>query len=67
VIAGFLPQHANVKPALEATIARARKERHDLIVDGVRVLPMELDLASACEAAVVVSVMLTVTTRQQLT
>ena len=66
VIAGFLAQHANIKSALEATIARALQECHDLIVDGVHVLPMELDLAKAREAAVVVSVMLTVTTRQQL-
>ncbi|MEN8109092.1 MAG: hypothetical protein ABFS22_13950 [Pseudomonadota bacterium] len=66
VIAGFLAQYSNVKLALEATIARALKERHDMIVDGVHVLPMELDLDKACEAAVVVSVMLAVTTRQQL-
>ena len=67
IIAGFLAQYSNVKPALEATIARALKERHDMIVDGVHVLPMELDLAKAREAAVVVSVMLAVTTRQRLT
>lgn len=66
IIAGFLAQYSNVKPALEATIARALKERHDMIVDGVHVLPMELDLAKAREAAVVVSVMLAVTTRQRL-
>jgi len=66
VIAGFLAQHANIRSALEATIARALKERHDMIVDGVHVLPMERDLAKAREAAVVVSVMLAVTTRQQL-
>lgn len=66
VIAGFLAQYSNVKSALEATIARALKERHDMIIDGVHVLPMELDLDKAGEAAVVVSVMLAVTTRQQL-
>ncbi|MGB5259759.1 MAG: hypothetical protein WBO34_04465, partial [Gammaproteobacteria bacterium] len=66
VIAGFLAQHANIKSALEATIARALKERQDLIVDGVHILPMELDLDRAREAAVVAPVMLTVTTRQQL-
>ena len=67
VIAGFLAQFSNVKSALEATIARALKERQDMIIDGVHVLPMELDLAKAREEAVVVSVMLAVTTRQQLT
>ena len=66
VIAGFLAQYANVSSALEATIARALKERHDIIIDGVHVLPMELDLAKARETAVVVPVMLAVTTRQQL-
>jgi 2-phosphoglycerate kinase len=66
VIAGFLAQYANVKSALEATIARALKERHDIIIDGVHILPMELDLDKARKAAVVVTVMLAVTTRQQL-
>lgn len=66
VIAGFLAQFTSVRPALEATIARALKERHYMIVDGVHVLPMELDLARARKVAVVVSVMLAVTTRQQL-
>ena len=37
-----------------------------MIIDGVHVLPMELDLDKAGEAAVVVSVILAVTTRQQL-
>lgn len=66
VIAGFMAQFANVKSAMEATIARALTERHDMIIDGVHVLPMELDLDKVREAAVVVPVMLAVTTRQQL-
>jgi 2-phosphoglycerate kinase len=66
VIAGFLAQYANVRSALEATIARALKERHEIIIDGVHVLPMELDLATTRETAVVVPIMLAVTTRQQL-
>ena len=66
IIAGFLAQFANVRSAQEAAIARALKERHDLIIDGVHVLPMELDLAEARETSVVVCVMLAVTTRQQL-
>jgi len=66
VIAGFMAQHANIRSALEATIARALKERHDMIVEGVHVLPMDRDLAKAHESAVVVSVMLAVTTREQL-
>ena len=66
VTAGFMAQYANVKSAIEATIARALTERHDMIIDGVHILPMELDLDEAREAAVVVPVMLAVTTRQQL-
>jgi 2-phosphoglycerate kinase len=66
VIAGFLAQHANIKSALEATIARALTERLDMIIDGVHVLPTELDLVKAHEEAVVVPAMLAVTTRQRL-
>ena len=66
VISGFLSQFGAIKAALEATIARAVKERHHLIVDGVHVLPTELDLADASEQAVVVPIMLAVTTRQRL-
>jgi 2-phosphoglycerate kinase len=66
VIAGFLSQFGTVKVALEATISRAVEERHDLIVDGVHVLPTELDLGRAATKAVVVPIMLAVTTKQQL-
>lgn len=66
VIAGFLSQVGNVKAALEATIARAVKERHHLIIDGVHVLPTELNLSEATKKAVVVSFTLAVTTRQRL-
>jgi len=65
-IAGFLAQFDNVKSALEATIARALKERHDIIIDGVHIVPSKLDLLKASRNAVVVPVMLAVTTRQQL-
>ncbi len=66
VIAGFLSQVGNVRAALEATIARGVKERHHLIVDGIHVLPSELDLREAGEKAVVVPIMLAVTTRERL-
>ena len=48
VIRGFLSQYQVVKHGLEATIYRAVKENHDLIIDGVHVLPskLELDIAS---------------------
>jgi len=66
VISGFLAQQSNVRAALEATIARALQERRDTIVEGVHVLPMELGLDEARATAVVASVTLAVTTRQQL-
>jgi 2-phosphoglycerate kinase len=65
-IAGFLAQFDNVKSALEATIARAVKERHDIIIDGVHILPEKLDLSKARQNAVVVPAMLAVTTKEQL-
>jgi len=52
--------------ALEATIARAVKERTDLIVDGVHVLPTYLDLTESMKKAVVVPLVLAVTTRKRL-
>ena len=66
VIAGFLSQFGTVKVALEATIARAVKERVDLIVDGVHVLPGKLDLSEAQKKAVVVPIVLAVTNAERL-
>lgn len=66
VVSGFLAQFGTVRVALEATIARAVKERHDLIVDGVHVLPTYLNLEQVSEKAVLVPLMLAVTTRDKL-
>lgn len=66
VIAGFLAQFGTVRVALEATIARAVKERTDLIVDGVHVLPTHLELTEIREKAVVVPLILAVSTRARL-
>jgi 2-phosphoglycerate kinase len=66
-ILGFLAQFETVKRGLEATVARAVKERHDLIVDGVHVLPTELDLREASQESVMVSVMLVIETKEMLT
>lgn len=62
VVSGFLAQFGTVKLALEATIQRAVKERNDLIVDGVHVLPTRLDLDAVRDKAVVVPLVLAVTT-----
>ncbi len=66
VIAGFLAQFGTVRVALEATIARAVKERTDLIVDGVHVMPTYLDLAEVRTKSVLVPLVLAVTTRKRL-
>jgi 2-phosphoglycerate kinase len=66
VVSGFLAQFGTVRVALEATIQRAVKEQHDLIVDGVHVLPSRIDLAEIRTKAVVVPVVLAVTTRAKL-
>ncbi len=66
VIAGFLAQASTVQVAVEATIDRALKEQQDIIVDGVHVLPSQLDLEETRKKAVVVPVILAVTTMERL-
>ena len=54
VIAGFQSQFAAMKLALEATINRAIRERHHLIVEGVHVVPTELNLEIRSGGAILV-------------
>jgi len=58
VIAGFLSQFAAMKLALEATINRAIRERHRLIVEGVHIVPTELNLDVRNGRAIVVPIKL---------
>jgi len=58
VVTGFLSQFSAMKLALEATIDRAIEERHHLILEGVHVVPTELDLKVKADEAVVVPIML---------
>jgi 2-phosphoglycerate kinase len=58
VITGFLSQFAAMKLALEATIGRAIEERHHLILEGVHVVPAELNLDVKKDEAVVIPIML---------
>jgi 2-phosphoglycerate kinase len=60
VIAGFLSQFTAMKLALEATINRAIRERHHLIVEGVHVVPTELNLDLRNHNAIVVPMKLAV-------
>ena len=66
VIAGFNSQFNIIRVGLEATLARAVKEGHDLIVDGIHVLPTNLELEAVKRNAVVVPVVLVVATREIL-
>ena len=58
VITGFLSQLAAMKLALGATIGRAIEERQHLILEGVHVVPTELNLEVKKGEAVVIPFML---------
>lgn len=66
VVRGFMTQLEIVKPGLQATIRRAVKENHDLIVDGVHVLPSALDLDITHDQAIVIPLMLVVANKKTL-
>ncbi|MDX2505286.1 MAG: AAA family ATPase [Gammaproteobacteria bacterium] len=66
VIRGFLSQYKVVKHGLEATIYRAVKENHDLIIDGVHVLPSKLELDIARDQAIIIPLMLAVQNKKTL-
>jgi 2-phosphoglycerate kinase len=66
VIAGFLTQLSKVKVAIEATINQAVDEARPVIVDGVLVLPWELDLQELNKRAIVVPIMLAVMRKKLL-
>lgn len=65
VIAGFLSQFAAMKPALQATIERAIREKQHLILEGVHVLPTELDIVEY-DGGIVVPLMLFIMEKEQL-
>jgi 2-phosphoglycerate kinase len=58
VVAGFLSQLAAMKLALEATITRAINEGHHLILEGVHVVPPELNFEAKDSEAIVIPIML---------
>jgi 2-phosphoglycerate kinase len=58
VVTGFLSQFSAMKLALEATIKRAIEERHHLILEGVHVVPTELNLEVKQGEAVIIPIML---------
>lgn len=58
MITGFLSQVAAMRLAIESTIHRAVEERHHLILEGVHVVPSEMDLKVQQGETVVVPIML---------
>ena len=58
VITGFLSQFGAMKLALEATIGRAIEEGQHLILEGVHVVPTELELDLKQDEAVIIPIML---------
>lgn len=66
VVTGFLSQFSVVKPALDAAVARAVQEQEHLIIEGVHVVPSELDLESASKSGIVLPVMIATTDKKVL-
>ncbi|MDH3900740.1 MAG: hypothetical protein OEU51_06815 [Gammaproteobacteria bacterium] len=66
VVAGFLAQFAAMKPALQATIERAIKERQHLILEGVHVVSTELEAPGKDSPGIVVPLMLATMEKEML-
>ena len=58
VVTGFLSQFAAMKLAMESTIDRAIEERNHLILEGVHVVPTEMNLEVKKGEAVIIPIML---------
>jgi 2-phosphoglycerate kinase len=46
IVTGFLAQLATMKPAIDSTIERAAQEKESLIIEGVHVVPSEIELCN---------------------
>ena len=66
VVEGFLSQLSILQPALQSSINRALLEENHIIIEGVHILPTEIDLALARDKAVIVPVMLANTSKSSL-
>ena len=66
LIEGYLSQVATMRPALQAAMERAVQEGEHLILEGVHVLPTELDLASIQERAILIPLMLSTIDKEAL-
>ena len=66
VVEGFLSQLSILQPALQSSINRALLEEKHMIIEGVHILPTEIDLEQAQSKAVIVPVMLANTSKSSL-
>jgi len=66
VINGFLAQLSAMQPAIKTTISRTLQEHESLILEGVHVVPSEIDLCNAEKEAVCVQFMLATLDKKSL-
>ncbi len=66
VINGFLAQLSAMQPAINTTINRTLQEHESLILEGVHVVPSEIDLCNAEKEAVCVQIMLATLDKKSL-
>jgi 2-phosphoglycerate kinase len=66
VVTGFLSQFAGMKLGIESTLDRAIEEKHHLILEGVHVVPTEMDLEVKKDKAVVIPIMLACMKKEML-
>ncbi len=66
VVEGYLSQLSILQPALQSSINRALQEENHMVIEGVHILPTEIDLEKAQEKAVIVPVMLANTSKTSL-
>lgn len=60
IVTGYLAQLATMKPAIQTTIERAVQEKEHLVMEGIHVIPTELDLVQAGGKAVILQFMLAI-------
>jgi 2-phosphoglycerate kinase len=66
VINGFLAQLSAMQPAIETTINRTLQEHENLIIEGVHIVPSELELCQEEKDAVCMKFMLTTLDKKSL-
>lgn len=58
IVTGFLAQLTTMKPAIESTIERAAQEKESLIIEGVHVVPSEIEFCETERESVCIQIKL---------